>query len=66
LTIKELAEMINEIVGFKGEIVFDTSKPDGTSRKLLDVSRINGLGWRSKIDLEEGIKKTYEWFLKHQ
>ncbi|MFA5805333.1 MAG: hypothetical protein WC879_11875 [Melioribacteraceae bacterium] len=66
MTIKELAEMINEIVGFKGEIVFDTSKPDGTSRKLLDVSRINGLGWRSKIDLEEGIKKTYEWFLKHQ
>ena len=66
LTIKELAEMINEIVGFKGEIVFDTSKPDGTSRKLLDVSRINGLGWRSKIDLEEGIKKTFKWFLKHQ
>ncbi len=66
LTIKELAEMIKEIVGFKGEIVYDTSKPDGTSRKLLDVSRINRLGWRSKIDLEEGIKKTYEWFLKHQ
>ncbi len=65
LTIKELAEMIKEIVGFKDEFVYDTSKPDGTSRKLLDVSRINRLGWRSKIDLEEGIKKTYEWFLKH-
>ena len=66
LTINELAEIIKEIVGFRGEIVYDTSKPDGTSQKLLDVSRINELGWRSKIDLEEGIKKTYEWFLKHQ
>jgi GDP-L-fucose synthase len=66
ITIKELAEMIKEIIGFKGEIIYDSTKPDGTSRKLLDVSRINGLGWRSKIDLEEGIKKTYEWFLKYQ
>lgn len=63
LTIADLAKMISEIVGYKGEIVYDQSKPDGTPRKLLDVSRINSLGWKAKTDLKEGIEKTYEWFL---
>ncbi len=62
LTIGELAEMIAGIVGFKGEIVYDSSKPDGTPRKLLDVSRIHELGWHHKTSLEDGIRKTYEWF----
>lgn len=63
LTIAELAKMISEIVGFKGVIVYDNSKPDGTPRKLLDVSRINSLGWKAKIELREGIERTYEWFI---
>lgn len=62
LKIRELAEMIKDIVGFKGEILFDCTKPDGTPRKLLDVSKIQSLGWRSKITLREGIKQTYEWY----
>ena len=65
LTIKELAEMIKNIVGFNGEIEWDSSKPDGTPRKLLDVSRISELGWKPETDLKEGIKKTYEWYKKH-
>ncbi len=64
LTISELAEMISEIVGFKGKLEYDSSKPDGTPRKLLDVSRINKLGWKAKTDLKTGIAKTYEWYLK--
>ena len=63
LTIAELAKMISEIVGFKGDVVYDQLKPDGTPRKLLDVSRINKLGWKAKTGLRDGIKKTYEWFL---
>ncbi len=66
ITIRELAELVRDTVGYKGDIIFDTSKPDGTPRKLLDVSRLNGLGWRSKIPLGEGIKTTYEWFLDNQ
>lgn len=65
LTIAELAEIISGIVGFKGEIEYDSSKPDGTPRKLMDVSRINNLGWKFKTSLEDGIKKTYEWFLNY-
>jgi GDP-L-fucose synthase len=65
LTIAELAKMISEIVGFNGEIVYDQSKPDGTPRKLLDVSRINELGWKAKTELRDGIKKTYEWFVNN-
>ena len=61
ISIKELAETIKEKVGFKGNLVFDTTKPDGTPRKLLDVSKINKLGWKHKIDLEDGIQKTIEW-----
>jgi GDP-L-fucose synthase len=65
-TIAELAETIKKVVGFKGQLQFDTSKPDGTPRKLLDVSRMTELGWQAQIDLESGLKKTYEWFLQHQ
>lgn len=61
VTIKELAETIKEIVGFSGNLVFDDSKPDGTPRKLLNVSKINNLGWKYKVDLKNGIEKTLEW-----
>jgi GDP-L-fucose synthase len=63
VTIRELAEMIKDVVGFEGALTFDTSKPDGTPRKLLDVSRLNGLGWRAKTPLREGVEGTYAWFL---
>lgn len=63
LRIKELAKLVKEIVGFEGEIIWDTSKPDGTPRKLLDVSKIKSLGWQPKIPLEEGIRKTYKWYV---
>lgn len=62
VTIKELAELIKEVVGYEGEIKFDTTKPDGTPRKLLDVSRLHNAGWEHKITLREGIENTYEWF----
>jgi GDP-L-fucose synthase len=62
--IRKLAELISTIVGFSGEIQWDTSKPDGTPRKLLDVTRINSLGWKSEIALEQGIASTYEWYLQ--
>jgi GDP-L-fucose synthase len=62
ISILELAELIKDIVGFEGEIVNDLSKPDGTPRKLLNVTRLNDLGWKAKISLEKGIKNTYEWF----
>ncbi len=66
LTISELAELIKRIIGYDGEIIYDTSKPDGTPRKLLDVTRIHNLGWKHKTSLEEGIKKTYEWFVEFE
>lgn len=66
LTIKELAEMIQKIVGHTGEIHWDSSKPDGTPRKLMDVSKMTSAGWKAKTSLEEGIRKTYDWFLQHQ
>ncbi|HQC14870.1 GDP-L-fucose synthase [Mesotoga prima] len=62
VTIRELAELIGEVVGCKGELKFDTSKPDGTPRKLLDVTRIHEAGWRHRIGLKKGLEKTYEWF----
>ena len=65
-TIRELAETIAAVTGFEGRLVFDTSKPDGTPRKLLDVSRLQKLGWRSLIDLESGLRQTYQWFCAHQ
>lgn len=61
VTIKELAETIKKTVGFEGELVFDATKPDGTPRKLLDVSKINNLGWKHKVNLQEGIEKTLDW-----
>jgi GDP-L-fucose synthase len=63
LTVKDLAEMVKEIIGYKGQVSFDPSKPDGTPRKLLDVARINSLGWQAEIDLEDGIRETYSWYL---
>lgn len=65
VTIKQLAEIIQKAVGHEGEIIWDSSKPDGTPRKLLDVSRMKNIGWRSHIDLEEGVEKTYEWFIQN-
>jgi GDP-L-fucose synthase len=65
ITIKELAELVKEIVSFTGKIVFDTSKPDGTPQKLLDISRIDKLGWQAKISLREGITSTYDWYKKN-
>jgi len=62
ITIRELADLVKEIVGFAGNIVFDTSKPDGTPRKLLDISRIDELGWKAEISLREGIESTYGWY----
>jgi len=64
LTIRELAELIAGIVGFPGRLVFDASKPDGTPRKLLDVSRAKAAGWQSRIPLDEGIRQTYRWFVE--
>ncbi|MCA5004075.1 GDP-L-fucose synthase [Sphingobacterium sp. WQ 366] len=66
ITIKDLAETIQKIVGHRGEINWDSSKPDGTPRKLMDVSKMNELGWKHQVELEEGIQRTYEWFLKNQ
>ena len=62
ITIRELAAIMGEIVGFGGELAFDPSKPDGTPRKLLDVSRLHALGWRASTTLEAGLRATYEWF----
>jgi GDP-L-fucose synthase len=65
VTILELAKTIQKIVNYKGELIFDSSKPDGTPRKLLNVSKINNLGWKHQIDLEKGIKLTYHWVTKN-
>jgi GDP-L-fucose synthase len=65
VSIRELADLIREVVGFQGEILFDPTKPDGTPRKLLDVAKVTELGWRPRIALEEGLRKTYEWFVAH-
>ena len=64
ISISDLAKMIADIIEFKGEIINDLSKPDGTPRKLMDVSRLNELGWKYKTELKDGIKKTYEWFIQ--
>ncbi|MGD2167955.1 MAG: GDP-L-fucose synthase [Gammaproteobacteria bacterium] len=65
LTIRELAELISEIVGYRGELEFDTSKPDGTPRKLLDVSRLRETGWEARIALRDGIRSTYDWYVSN-
>lgn len=65
LTIKQLAELIQRTIGFEGSIKWDSTKPDGTPKKLLDVSKINNLGWKHKVSLEDGIDTTYNWFLEN-
>jgi GDP-L-fucose synthase len=65
VTIRKLAETITKTVGFEGILSFDASKPDGTPRKLLDVSKINNLGWRHQLDLETGLAGTYQWFVEN-
>jgi GDP-L-fucose synthase len=64
VTIRQLAELMQKVTGFKGEILFDASKPDGTMRKLLDVSKLEKLGWKSTIDLEDGVRKVFEGYAK--
>jgi len=66
ITIARLAEIVGQVVGYEGDIVYDASKPDGTPRKLVDVSRINGLGWRASIGLEDGVRCTYQWYLENE
>ena len=66
VTIRELAELVGRVVGFQGELVFDTTKPDGTPRKLLDVSRLQKLGWRATTSLEIGLRRTYAWFCANE
>jgi GDP-L-fucose synthase len=66
VSIMELATIVQEVVGHSGEILWDSTKPDGTPRKLMDVSRMNGLGWKPNIGLRDGIKSTYESFLRSQ
>lgn len=63
VSIRALAELMAKVVGFSGDLVWDTSKPDGTPRKLMDVSRLAELGWQSSISLEQGLAETYDWFL---
>ncbi len=65
LTIRELAELVSSIVEFEGKLRFDTSKPDGSPVKRLDVSKLNSMGWRATISLRRGIKETYKWCLKN-
>jgi len=65
ISIADLADLIKKVVGYNGKIVFDTTKPDGTPRKLLDVTKLNRLGWTYKTEIEEGLKKTYDDFLNN-
>lgn len=65
-SIAELAKIMSKVVGYKGELFYDSSKPDGSPRKLLDVSRLASLGWQAQISLEQGLHKTYEWFLNNE
>lgn len=63
VTIREMAETMKEVVGFEGKLTFDTTKPDGSPRKLIDVSRLSNMGWTYNVDLKAGLEKTYEWYL---
>ncbi len=65
VSIRELAELIKEVVSFNGQLIFNSDKPDGTPRKLLDVTRINQLGWKSRVKLEDGLKDNYQWFINN-
>ena len=64
ISIKNLAKLVKEKVGFQGELYFNTDKPDGTMRKLTDVSKLHNLGWHHKIDIEEGVERMYRWYVK--
>ena len=66
VSIGELAQMVAEVTGFKGKLGFDASKPDGTMRKLMDVSRLADMGWRAQIELKQGLQETYNWFLRQE
>ena len=63
ISIRDLACLIKETTGYSGEILFDASKPDGTMRKLTDVSKLNGLGWKHTIEIDEGVQRMYQWYL---
>jgi GDP-L-fucose synthase len=63
ITIREMAETMKEVVGYKGKLTFDTAKPDGVPRKLIDIARLDSMGWRCKTDLKAGLNKTYRWYL---
>ena len=65
ITIRDLATLVGKVVGFTGKIEWDTTKPDGTPRKLLDVTRLAKLGWKAKTPLEAGLRATYQWWLEH-
>jgi GDP-L-fucose synthase len=65
-SIMELASMIQKVIGYTGKLFFDKTKPDGTPKKLLDVSMLSQLGWKFKISLEDGIQRTYDWYLKNE
>jgi GDP-L-fucose synthase len=66
ISIRDLAELIKRVVGFDGDLAFDMTKPEGTPRKLVDTARINQLGWRARISLEEGVRSTYDWYLENK
>ena len=66
VSIREMAQIMKEVVGFKGKIAFDITKPDGAPRKLIDVSRLSNMGWKYSVDLKTGLKKTYDWYLNNQ
>jgi len=65
VTIREMAETMKQVVSFKGELSFDTTKPDGAPRKLIDVSRLSNMGWKYSVNLKDGLSKTYRWYLKN-
>jgi len=64
VTIREMAETMKQVVGFKGELTFDITKPDGAPRKLIDVTRLNNMGWKYNVDLKKGLNETYKWYKK--
>jgi GDP-L-fucose synthase len=66
VTIRELAELVARAVGYAGRLEYDATKPDGTPRKLLDVGRLSGLGWKARISLEDGVADTYRWFVANE
>jgi len=66
ISIANLATLVAKTIGYNGKIIFDSSKPNGTMRKLCDVSKIQSMGWRHKIEIEEGVEKLYEWYLKNE